>query len=171
MPEAHDDLPLVERDVVRLVVTDLLGRVLLLHIRDLGDPTFGMSWELPGGGIEPAENYADAAVRELREETGIVVTPAEVGSPTWRRDASYRYRGERRWQHERVVAVRLRRVGLVVERSQREAPESEDHFESRWWNVDHIVGSTERFYPRSLPTLLPSFLCGDVIDEPAEFWP
>ena len=32
----------------------------------------GLSWEIPGGGVESGENVEDAAVRECREETGVV---------------------------------------------------------------------------------------------------
>lgn len=49
------------------------SRVLLLLPR--GDQDH---WGLPGGGVEPGEDYETAAVREVREETGV---DCEVGAP------------------------------------------------------------------------------------------
>ena len=47
------------------------GHLLLVEHRD---PHQGGSyWVLPGGGREPGETFAEAAVREVREETGVVV--------------------------------------------------------------------------------------------------
>lgn len=105
--EIPDDSPVVERDAVRLVVHDVLGRILLFWARESTMPELGYWWELPGGGIDAGETYVEAAVRELREETGIAISPEQVGPPTWRRSATFRHRRTRRLQHEVVVAVRL----------------------------------------------------------------
>jgi ADP-ribose pyrophosphatase YjhB (NUDIX family) len=43
-------------------------RVLLAHWNEAGHD----GWTLPGGGLEPGEDPADAAVREILEETGHV---------------------------------------------------------------------------------------------------
>ena len=32
------------------------------------------------------------------------------------------------------------------------------------------MASSERLYPRSLPTLLPRFLAGESLEEPLEIW-
>jgi ADP-ribose pyrophosphatase YjhB (NUDIX family) len=48
-----------------VVVQD--GRLLLVHWNEGGRH----GWTLPGGGIDPGEDPSDAAVREVREETGL----------------------------------------------------------------------------------------------------
>ncbi len=54
-------------------MTDGQGR--LLMIRRGHEPSAGL-WSIPGGRIEPDETDAEALVREMLEETGLVV---EVG--------------------------------------------------------------------------------------------
>jgi 8-oxo-dGTP pyrophosphatase MutT (NUDIX family) len=76
-----DDLPIIERSAVRLVVLDTQDRVLLFHTHDLDHPDPGSWWELPGGGIDPGGTYLDAAIRELHEETGIHADPSQLGQP------------------------------------------------------------------------------------------
>jgi|SRR5215475_2264006 len=59
---------LIELTAVMLI--DRRGR-LLLQLRDVEAPTWPNVWGLPGGHLEPGESPATAALRELREETGL----------------------------------------------------------------------------------------------------
>lgn len=52
---------------VTAFVTDDHHRLLLVHRRD------NDRWALPGGAIELGESVAQAAIREVREETGITI--------------------------------------------------------------------------------------------------
>jgi len=52
---------------VGVIVVDDSGRVLLEKRSDNG------MWGLPGGGIEPGESVCEAALREVREETGLAI--------------------------------------------------------------------------------------------------
>ncbi|GII79193.1 hypothetical protein Sru01_41750 [Sphaerisporangium rufum] len=169
-PLPDDGLPVVERDVVRVVVLDTAGRLLLFHTRDPDHPDLGTWWELPGGGIDPGETYRDAAVRELREETGIVVAPGQVGPPAWRRHSSFRHGAVRRLQHEVVATVRLAVPGADIDGAGRLDYEHDAYFGHRWWPVPEVLGSGDRFYPGRLPALLGPLLDGQEVDEPFELW-
>lgn len=54
--------------------------VLLVHHRRLG-------WSCPGGHLEPDERPRDAAIRELREETGLTLTPVTNDAVTLSRSS------------------------------------------------------------------------------------
>jgi 8-oxo-dGTP pyrophosphatase MutT (NUDIX family) len=54
------------------VVSDDAGRILL------GRHEVGGHWVIPGGIIDPGETPAQAMVREVREETGLTVSPTEL---------------------------------------------------------------------------------------------
>ncbi|WP_145813579.1 NUDIX domain-containing protein [Kribbella amoyensis] len=55
-------------DVAAAAVTDAESRVLMLWRHRLLTDTWG--WELPMGLVEPGESPAEAAAREVEEETG-----------------------------------------------------------------------------------------------------
>ena len=57
---------------VGAIVTDDDGRLLLVQRGH--EPEAGR-WSLPGGRVQAGESDPQAVVRELREETGLVVTP------------------------------------------------------------------------------------------------
>lgn len=61
-PKANSIVP-----SVTAIVTDEQGRLLLVHKTD------NNLWALPGGGVDFGESVAQAAVREVKEETGIDV--------------------------------------------------------------------------------------------------
>ena len=46
----------------------------------LGHATRSPRWDIPKGEAEPGEDFAAAAVRELREETGLMVRPEELAA-------------------------------------------------------------------------------------------
>jgi 8-oxo-dGTP pyrophosphatase MutT (NUDIX family) len=160
----------VERTSVRAVVLDRAGRLLLFHTSDPTMPEVGAWWELPGGGMEPGESTAATAVREIAEETGLVLDEAAVPPPTWLRSVTYVRRHVRVLQHERVVLVRLCQTRPAVLRDGQTQEERETYGEARWWAPAEIEASPERFYPGSLPRLLSTFLSGEPIDEPFEHW-
>jgi ADP-ribose pyrophosphatase YjhB (NUDIX family) len=62
---------------VALLPVDDLGRRGLVAVRRDIEPARGQL-ALPGGYIEVGESWQEAAVRELREETGLVATADEV---------------------------------------------------------------------------------------------
>jgi 8-oxo-dGTP pyrophosphatase MutT (NUDIX family) len=163
------DLPIEERHAVRVVVLDPNDRILLFRANDPARPEVGQWWELPGGGIDPGETYLQTAIRELREETGIVVVPGQISEPTWRRTATFRYRLVRRVQHELVVTARLAGAAAVDVSGQLDY-ELEDYTDSRWWPTGEVCASRDRFYPGRLPDLLAAHLRGEPIDEPLEVW-
>ena len=60
-------------NVVQAVLT--YERQVLLVGNDYGGPD--LVWSLPGGRLEPGEQCPEALVREVQEETGLVIQPGE----------------------------------------------------------------------------------------------
>ena len=60
-----------------VLFTDPAGRVLLV------EPTYKEHWEVPGGAVDADESPYDAAVRELKEELGLSVSPGRLLVVDW----------------------------------------------------------------------------------------
>ena len=60
---------------VGAIIVDAAGRLLL--IKRGHEPGMGL-WSIPGGRVEPGETDEQAVIREVREETGLVVRPGRL---------------------------------------------------------------------------------------------
>lgn len=79
-------------------------------------------WDFPKGAVEKGETEVQAAIREIREETGIEVTSFMNG---FRRKIEYRYRKANQLSHKQVV--------FFLARSQtREVRLSYEHAKYEW---------------------------------------
>jgi len=73
MSEINSKFPRGLEAVSSAIIEDNEGRILLTQ-----SPKWNNKWTLPGGHIEPGESFADAAIREAEEETGLKVKPVDI---------------------------------------------------------------------------------------------
>jgi 8-oxo-dGTP pyrophosphatase MutT (NUDIX family) len=143
----------IERRAARVLLIDAEGRVLLFRGRDPVHERRGQWWFTPGGGLDEGESPAEGAARELREETGLVVDPAELGPVVHQRVTTFPWGDETYRQEEDYFLFRVE--GHEVDTSGFNEIETVAVLGHRWWRRDELVVTAERYYPQELLELLP----------------
>jgi 8-oxo-dGTP pyrophosphatase MutT (NUDIX family) len=108
----------------------------------------------PGGGIEPPEGLAQAASRELFEETGLLVDPETLGPKVSEIEFNQPWKSD---NYETGIAhfFKLRIANeFEVDRSMWTDEEHRDILDVRWWLPEDLKASGETVGPPGLEDLL-----------------
>jgi 8-oxo-dGTP pyrophosphatase MutT (NUDIX family) len=149
------------RTSARVVLLDDTGAVLLLRGSDPANPAFHDGdaprwWFTVGGEVRQNERLAEAAVRELAEETGLRIAPSDMIGPIWRRDEVFEFNGSLIDSEEFYLVCRTRRFEPSLE-GRTELERSYIH-DARWCDANDIAelsAAGEQVYPLQLGELLP----------------
>ena len=147
-----------------MVVFDREERVLLIKSRDPANPFGPGWWEIPGGGMDPAETSAQTAARELQEEAGIL--SAEIGPVVWTQSVQFTFAGLYFDQDEFIHVAWTDQTELA--QPQLEALEALAFEGRRWWTIEEVQQTDSAFLPPRLPELLPGLVNGELPDPPLD---
>ena len=138
----------------RLLIIDRNNRVLLFRFMFNRGPLAGQDyWATPGGALEAGESFADAARRELFEETGILRDA--VGQQVAEREFAFQlHDGEYVMAEERFFLVRV--TDQSLSRDHWTPIEIEVMTDHRWWSVEELTSTSEAVFPETLVAILAS---------------
>jgi 8-oxo-dGTP pyrophosphatase MutT (NUDIX family) len=149
---APQDRPRLDRRAVRVLVLDDADRMLLFLDSDLGlDPVLHW-WVTPGGGVDPGESDLEAAVRELWEETGLVVDAGQLVGPLLTRLVVHAYSDKVVDQTEVFYVVRV--PAFEVDTTAHTEEELLTVADIRWWTLEDLAATEDDVWPRDVLAVL-----------------
>jgi 8-oxo-dGTP pyrophosphatase MutT (NUDIX family) len=146
----------VKRRSAKVLLLDPDGRVLLFNGVDPAQPSRAAIWFPAGGGIDQGETVQEAAVREVMQETGLLIS--DLGPVVMTRHANFTFDGDSYDQYETYFAVQTG----AFEPDPRRWTETEQRVMvcSRWWSLDQLRTTDETVYPERLAELIVQLLEG-----------
>lgn len=145
-----------DRRAARVLLVDGQRRVLLQNCFDPSSPEAGSWWNTIGGGLDDGESSAQAAARELREETGLAVAVDALGDVVHRRLTEFSFGGGDYRQSEEYFLLRVDGFDAVA--AGHSELEMMAVIGTRWWGHDELRATTERVYPAELADVLDGLL-------------
>ncbi len=142
----------------RVLLFDEQDRLLLVRGHDVDQPERSW-WFTVGGGIGVGESPAQAASRELFEETGIRLAPDTFEGPVLLRQATFDFRAQLVRQDEEFFLARVTGAG-PLDYSGWEAAEVEFMDEVRWFDLEELAAVAIEVFPRGLVDLARPLLRG-----------
>ena len=157
---------MIERPSARLILLDPQGRLFLFKVHqpsvyDPADPFREPFWIMIGGLVDPGEDFAEAAIREAREETAVAVQDVRW---VWSRERIMQWRDKQVLHRERFFLGRA--ASTAVDTSGLDEREKSWTLDHRWWSADEIAASSERFEPVDLGLRLKALLRDGPLNEP-----
>lgn len=157
----------LRRPAARVVLLDRSNQIFLMRAIDPADVRKPPWWEIPGGGISPGEDSAEACARELYEEAGF--TEIEMGPCIWTQHVEFDFGGLHFDSDERIHVAWC--DGGVYDPQGLEYLEAAAFQGARWWPLDELLANTEPVLPERLREFLPAIVAGELPDPPVDIAP